>query len=421
MNISNSFGVNSIFNTLYQGNMALHSNRLSRSSFPFPENNAQNSGASGASTVQFVNNLRTDSGALSQALKELSGSTFSNRTIESSNSNTMTASISSSGSRNFSPMTVKVDQVATGQINEGARTTANAEFEGNTGTNRISIQTESKLTQISVNVQQGDTNRDVQQKMADAINKSNAGVRATVEFNSETNSSMLRLESTTTGNSSASAFTVRDVSGDLTERMGANDIASEGQNAMFSVNGGATRTSQSNTVFIGSGVTATFNKASEEAVTLTQGRSANASMGAVEDLVKSYNNLFTAASERTSDPRSQNLASRMVNISGTFSGSLQSIGIGFDSSGRMTLDKERLGQAAESGRLDELFSQGTGRNFGFANQMGRLADDVSRNTSSFVSSALFGTASSGNFMYGNFGNPISFNFFHPGSILDFML
>jgi hypothetical protein len=111
----------------------------------------------------------------------------------------------------------------------------------------------------------------------------------------------------------------------------------------------------------------------------------------------------------------------MSNISGSFSRSLSEIGIGFDFSGRMTLDSQRLNQAAESGRLDQFFTENSGRNFGFTNQLGRLANDVSRNTSNFVSSAIFGTAQSGNFMYGNFGNPIQFNFFSPGSILDFML
>jgi flagellar hook-associated protein 2 len=306
-------------------------------------------------------------------------------------------------------------------MNEGARLTANAAYEGNSGVNRIAIETRGETTQISVNVREGDTNRDVQQRMADAINNAGIGIRASVETNSETNASMLRLESTTTGSDPRSSFTISDVSGDLVAQTGAADMARGGQDAIYSVNGGAERRSQSNTVFIGNGVTATFNSASEEAVRITWGRDTSVDRSAIEDMVSSYNSLFSAAAERTSDPRAQNLASRMLGVSRTYSNSLSNIGIGFDSSGRMTIDSKRMDQAEESGRLSQFFTQDQGRNFGFTNQLGRLADSVSRNPGSFMSSSMFLSELMGNSGYTSFGNPTQFNFFAPGSAFDFML
>jgi len=259
--------------------------------------------------------------------------------------------------------------------------------------------------------------------MANAINNSNAGVRASVAFDAETNTSMLRIEGTTTGSNPENAFTVTDLGGgNLVAQTSANDVARQGQDAIFRVNDGPERRSQSNTVFIGNGVTATFNSTSEQAARITWGQEANAnvSRSSVESMVRSFNDLFTAAAERTGDPRSQRLASSMVNISSVFASSLSSIGIGFDNSGRMTINTQRMNQAAESGALERFFSDSSGRN-SFASQLGRLADNVSRNPGNFVSNSSFGSSLTGNSGYSSFGSPIQFNPFGSGSVLDFML
>jgi len=319
-------------------------------------------------------------------------------------------------------MEVSVNQIATGQLNEGSRMTADAAFEGQVGANQFSIQTGTNTANLSVNVREGDTNRDVQQRMADAINNSNAGVRASVSFDAETNTSMLRLEGTATGSGSQNAFTVSDLGGgSLVAQTGANDMARQSQDAIFSVNGGPERRSQSNTVFIGNGVTATFNSTSEEAVRISWGQeSGNVTRSAVENMVRSFNDLFTTAAGRTGDQRSQQLASSMVNISSVFSSSLSSIGIGFDTSGRMTVNAQRMDEAAQSGALDRFFSDSGGRN-NFASQLSRLAENVSRNPANFVSSSMFGNNFSGNTGYSSFGNATQFNPFGSGSVMDFML
>jgi len=422
MNINNNLGIYNMFNTLAQGRMAMNINKLMSRDI-FSSNNPQGSGSTlGSDGVRFVNNIRAASDSLSSVLRELSGTSSSNRIVAMS-SNTGAVSIQHTGSRpsGVSSMEVRIDQIASGQVNEGSRVTSDAAFEGTEGTNQFSIRMGNNTTQLSVNVRENDTNLDVQQRMADAINNSRAGVTARVEVDTETNTSMLRIESNTTGSDPRSSFTVSDVSGDLVARTGANDMAQEGQDAIFRVNDGAARRSQSNTVFIGNGVTATFNSTTgDDPVRITWGQESNANRASVQEMARSYNELFTAAAERTNDPRAQNLASRMIDISRIYSGSLSSIGVGFDSSGRMTIDSERLSQAEESGRLDQFFAENRNRNFGFTNQLGRLADSVSRNPGNFVSNSMFSGGLMGNFGYTSFGNPTQFNFFSPGSIMDFM-
>ena len=421
MNINTNYGINSIYSTLFQGNIAMHNNKMNKGLFPFPDNKAQGLGALGGSGVQYVSNIKSASKELGGALKDLSGSAFSQRTMNSSNKDILTVDYTGNRASSLNPMTVKVDQTAAGQLNEGTRMNAAETYGGNGGTNRFSIETGGKTTQLSVNVAAGDTNKDVQQKMADAINKAGIGVKATVETDKTSNSSILKLESVKTGSDPKNSFTIQDITGNIAARTGANDLSSEGRDAIYSVNGGPTKTSQSNTVNLGNGINATFNKASDETVTISRGQDLKYAMSAVQNMVSSYNNLFSEAAQKTGDPKAQNLASKMVNISSTYSKSLSNVGIGFTNDGKMTIDTQKLNQAAENGKLQQFFTENSGKSYGFTNQLGRLADNVSRNTSNFVSSSMFGNNLGENFSYSRFGDLLQYNYLGAGSLLDFML
>ena len=428
MRVSGGFsssGIENLFNTLHQGKVAMHNNRLSNSLFQMPKNNSPTTekaaGSAGADTVRHVSSLKTSADSLASALRKLSGAASGNRILAVS-SNPGVVSIQLTGTRpsSVSTMSVRIDQIAAGQANEGIRKMAAEAYEGQKGTNQFSIQMGNSTTNLSVNVREGDTNMDVQQRMADAINNSNAGVKASVAYDAETKTSMLKLEGTSTGSDPANAFTLTDLgSGNLVAQTGANDVARQGQDAIYSVNDGPERRSQSNTVFLGNGVTATLNAASEQAATITWGQESNVTRSDVESMVKNFNDLLNTSAGRIGDQRSQQLASSMVNISSAFSSALSGIGIGFDNSGRMTINTQKMDQAAQSGALDKFFTASGGNN-SFASQLNKLADTVSRNPANFVSSPLFGNNMSGNLGYSNIGNPTQWGSIGSGSVLDFM-
>jgi len=417
---------NSMFNALAQGKASVHANRLSNSFFNTSGKTVQGIGARPGAispdTARSVGNIKTSADSLAGVLRGLTGIGIGNRVVAMS-SHPGVVSIEHTGIKpsSVSRMEIRIDQLAAGQANEGSRMTASSAFEGSIGTNRFSIRTGDMTTNLSVNIQQGDTNRAVQQRMADAIISSGAGVRASVAFDAEAGTSMLRLEGTTTGGGSGGAFTVADSgSGSLVAQIGANEVVRQGQDAIFRVGDGAERRSASNTVFLGNGVTATLGAASSEPVAITWGQErTNVSRSSVEDMVRGFNNLFSAAAERTGDPRSQMLASSMLNMASAFASSLANIGIGFGNSGKMTINTQRMDSAEADGSLNRFFS-GTGSN-SFATQLTRLADNVSRNPGNFVSNSLFGGNMMGNFGYNSFGSPTQFNPFGSGVIHDFTL
>jgi len=414
----NNNSISSLYNTLFQGKVAMHNNRLSREFFP--TNNAQGQGAFSTGTMQYISDIKSASSALSGALKELSGNAFSQSTMVSSNNDVMTVNFTGSNPGNAGEMSVQVDQIAMGQLNEGARLGASSLYGGDRGLNRFAIETGGTTTNLSINVMAGDSNRDVQQKMATAINNAGLGLRATVETDSQTNMSMLRIESTNVGTADRNAFSIRDLTGNAAAQTGANEVARERQDAIFRVNGGEAQTSQSNTVNLGNGISATLRAASDEAVTIARGKDLNVAISAVESMARSFNNMFSAAAGNIADPKAQGLASRAINISSAYSRSLSEIGISFDGSGRMIVNSQQLSRAAENGKLEQFFMENRGKNFGFTASMGRLADNVSSNTSNFVSSSMFGNSIGENFTYSGIGGLNQLNVMGTGSLLDYM-
>jgi len=414
----NTSGVSNLYNTLFQGKVAMHVSKLSREFFPV--NNGKGEGLFSSNALGYINDIKSSSSALSSSLKELSGPAFSQRTMVSSNTDAMTVNFTGSSMIGMGETKVKIDQVAAGQLNEGESVISKDTYEGDKGTVKFSVETGGKKVELSINISASDSNVNVQQKMANAINSAGLGLKATVQNNVATNSSVLRIESTNTGTDAKNSFVLRDITGDLVARTGANSIASAGQDAIYSVNGGPAKTSQTNTVNLGNGLSATFKAASEDAVTISRGKDTDYAKKTVNDMVKSFNSLFSAAAGNVNDPKAQNLASRMINVSSAYSKSLSDIGIGFDNSGRMTIDSERLNKAAESGRLEQFFTESSGRNFGFSASLGRLASQVSTNTSNFVSTSLFGNTLGENFAYSGFGDLIQYNFMGTGSLLDYM-
>ena len=414
----NNAGISGLYNTLFQGKVAMHTNKLSREFLP--TNNAQGRGSFGSNSLQYINDIKSSASALSSALKDLSGSAFSNRTMVSSNNDVMTVSYTGSNISSMSEMSVQVDQIAMGQLNEGNRMSANALYGGDRGLNRFEIQTGGTTAQLSINVMAGDSNKDVQQKMATAINNAGLGLKATVETDSATNVSMLRVESTNVGTDEKNAFSIRDTTGNAVAQTGANQISRQRQDAIYRVNNGPVQTSRSNTVNLGNGVSTTFKASSDQAVTVSLGKDMSHIRGVVENMARSYNTLVSAAEGNINDLKAQSLASRLMNVTIAYSRSLTDVGIAFGSDGRMKVDMQRLNQAFDSGKLEQFFTENSGRNYGFGATLGRLADNVANNTASFVSNSNFGAGWGDNFAYTGFGSPIQLGFMGTGSLLDYM-
>ena len=157
-----------------------------------------------------------------------------------------------------------------------------------------------------------------------------------------------------------------------------------------------------------------------EAPSESQVKQPDLAKSAIGNLIKNYNDLYVEAAQKTSDPKAQKLASKMVDISKTYKSSLANIGVGFDNDGKMTLDTKKLDAAIENGSLEKFFKENNGKNYGFTNQLSRLADNVSRNTSNYVSSSEIGNALTENFAYTGFKELVQYKYLNTGLMFDFL-
>ncbi|MCL2078250.1 MAG: hypothetical protein FWH17_00225 [Oscillospiraceae bacterium] len=191
------------------------------------------------------------------------------------------------------------------------------------------------------------------------------------------------------------------------------------------VNGAENGAAENTTATGGAAVNGAENNAATNTTATTGTTAANGektasrAISAVNDMVKSFNSLFSAAVGNTGDPKAQSLASRLMNVGSAYSKSLSDIGIGFDSSGKMTIDSAKLNKAEESGKLQQFFTENSGKNYGFTAQLGKLAGNVSNNTSMFVSNSIWGDGAGSSFSYNGFGNAQQMSNMRAGSIFDF--
>lgn len=338
-------------------------------------------GTTNLSALSDVKNLKTGAASLSNALSALTGgSAFRKNSAVSSDTNAMTVS-ASGGFAAGKETSVKIDQIATGQKNEGASLSSSGKA-GFDSSNQFSVEVGGKTYQFDIKVAATDTNKDVQQKMADAINKRGIGITASVSTNSDNKTSALSVAANGTGEDAKNSFTIKDISGNAVAKTGAGNITQNAANARYSVNGEA-KTSKTNEVSLGNGITATLKKASDKEISVTSGLDAGGAIGKLQKFADSYNQLYNTAIDASNSGNSK-LFSQLVNNSKLYSGALSRIGIGFDGDGKMTIDTEKASKALKDGSLETFFTKGSGSNFGFANQLSKISSNVSRNTMAYV-------------------------------------
>ena len=139
----------------------------------------------------------------------------------------------------------------------------------------------------------------------------------------------------------------------------------------------------------------------------------------LKDLISSYNDLYIETIFNSNDTRAVNLAYRLLSISVTYSDSLSDVGVEFDQFGIMSVDNERLEEAAENGKLGQFLSGTSEDSHGFANRLTKLADNVTYNTTNFVSRSAFGSNLTENFAYSSEGDVIQYTYFSTGLIFDY--
>ncbi len=305
-------------------------------------------------TRQFAIDLKENARALRNTIVSLGGlnehEMLGKRSAYSSNTDIATASfIGENVAEVMIPSyNIEVTALASNQINLGTLLPSNDKIGLSPDSYSFNVSVNDLNYEFQYNVREGETNRQLQERLARLITNADIGVSADILADDRGNSS-LRLTSSASGlkGGKDQIFTVSDgrtsrQSGTV-DYLGLDYIARHPSNAEFLLNGEKHSTS-SNHFVIGNLFEVNLN-----GISSAEGETAEIGLKAdldsltenVGNIVYGYNSFVKAAAEYLdSHPKSSKLVQEMEYISRHFQPGLERIGFSFENNGQLAMDDE---------------------------------------------------------------------------------
>lgn len=257
---------------------------------------------------------------------------------------------------------IQINRLAMPQVNEGHYLKKDALFL-TPGTYSFDLNTNTSSYEFQYNVNSGDTNYDVMQKLSNLVNNSNLGLTAEIKENAE-GLYALSLTSHQTGLSQEESYLFSITPGTSPESikamdvLGINNVSSPASNSDFLLNG-APQTSLSNTFTINNAFELTLKRTSPDSQPSKIGFKANTDAVAdnIQTLVDAYNGmLHTAKNYSQSHPSQANrLLSDMNSLSKGHKSELEAIGLMVSEDGFLSIDRDLLADAITPEHADHTF------------------------------------------------------------------
>lgn len=284
---------------------------------------------------------------------------------------------------------IEVTSLAEGQTNLGYALDSNASVSLPTDTYSFDININDLNYEFQFNVREGDTNKDIQERLARLITNADVGIEADVLENGK-GSSALRLSSSTSG-LKAGRQTIFDVSENNSskssgsvEYLGIDYISKQPSNAEFLLNGEA-RSASSNHFTIDKQYELTL-----KGVHRYEGQSAEVGVKDdldsitenVSNLLSGYNNFIKVASEyREGHPASSRLLGEMDRLVSYYKEDLESLGLNASQDGKVELNEKNFKSALVAG---DDYSSSLSTIKDFASSVLRKANQISLNPMEYV-------------------------------------
>ena len=216
--------------------------------------------------------------------------------------------------------------------------------------------------EFQFNINEGDTNKVIQDKLSRLITRSNIGVTAETVTDEEGNTA-LKLTSDDTGRKRGGLqFIVSD--NNTTKRTGAvkyfglDNVSNEPIDANFKING-ESQTSPTNRINIAEAYDITFKGTTgeDESISIGLKTDVESLTDNISHLIMGYNEFMqNTIKYLDSQPYSKTLAREMTSLTRSFGSQLESIGINLMDDGQISLDGNLIQQTAEESDALERFS-----------------------------------------------------------------
>lgn len=311
-------------------------------------------------TQEFAVSLKESARSLKNVISSVTpddnGELLSQKTVSSSDESIVTASFigDTKKENDVASLEIEVKSLANTQVNIGKYLPQN-EMGLEPGSYSFDVNSRDTDYEFQFNINDGDTNKTIEEKLARLITKSNIGIRAST-VTDENGNMALRLESDESGvrNDSELQFKITD---DNTSKVkgavnyfGLSNVSEKPENSLFILNG-EERSTQSNTFTIDKTFEVTLNGISEEGKTAKIGLKTDVESLAdnISYLIEGYNSFINkAAAYLDSQPYSKRLVREMGAISSHYNKELSEVGLNLREDGTIELDKEAMSKTAQS-------------------------------------------------------------------------
>lgn len=359
----------------------------------------------------FAVGLKENARALRNTIASLGGldetEMLGKKAAYSSNPDIATASyIGESSAGSAAPsFNIEVTALASSQLNLGAFLPASEKADLAPGTYSFDLNINDLSYEFQYNIRGGESNRDLQERLARLISNAEIGVNADV-FEDDKGRSSLRLTSTASGLKEGKDYIFR-VSDENTSKLsgtvdylGLDFISRQPSNARFLLDG-EPRTASSNRFTIDKAFDVTLN-----GISSAEGETAEIGLKTdldsltenVSNLVYGYNSFVRAAAEYLdSHPRSGKLINEMSHISRHYQADLEEIGFSFEKNGQLAVNGDAFKNSILNDENRTRFS--TIRDF--TNSILRKTNQVSLNPMEYVDKRLVAYKNPGH----NFATP----------------
>ncbi|MCR4990943.1 MAG: flagellar capping protein [Lachnospiraceae bacterium] len=349
---------------------------------------------SGQDSREFAVNLKENARALRNTIASIGGqddeSLFKQKAAYSTDEGMVSAEFigEASEDREIPSFTIEVTALASPQVNLGYALSSDEKVSLPTDTYSFDININDLSYEFQFAVRDGDTNKDVQNRLARLITNADVGIEADVLENGK-GSSALRLTSTSSG-LKAGRDTIFDVSDDKTskssgsvEYFGIDYISGQPSNAEFLLSG-QPKSASSNHFTIDKQYELTLN-----GVHKYEGQTAEIGVKTdlesitenVESLIEGYNAFVKGASVyHENHPTSTKLLSEMDRLVSYYKEGLGSLGMNVTGDGSISLDEREFKSAMA--KDEDHSSLSTIKNF--ASSVLRKVNQISLNPMEYV-------------------------------------
>ncbi len=276
--------------------------------------------------------------------------------------------------------TIEVAELAKPQVNTGNFLTPGGhDFEAGAYTFDLDITSNSYEFQFTV--ESGDSNYQVQSKIARLINVSDVGLSASI-IDNDRKQTALQITSKQTGlaEDETEIFKIQSgTSWNELNRLGINQVTSEASNSSFTLNG-SPRSSLSNSFTINKEFEITLLAPSEESATIGFKANTDAIADSASELLRAYNGLLDVGRQYSNGHNSNKLFNEVAAVSSTMEDELSSVGISILEDQSLSLDRDKMSDAVTGDSAEESFRILNK----FKNSIAREADKVAVNPMNYV-------------------------------------